>query len=519
MSESGTTTLRDYVATIKQQRWIVLVVTLIFAGVAFGLSTRQDRTYRAQARLVVHDLSQSYALTGASNVAAVPPAQLASQEASLAIGHAVVKAAAAQLHERNEGALSSSLSSRVDLGTNAIVLEAEGATGGQAADRVNAIAQQAVARSARSQERDIGAAITSLQNQVKNARASLKRKEAGSDIRLATALQRLAQLQTVRDVAQPLEILRTASPPKLPISPRPVRDTLLGALLGLVLGLLAAFGRNALDRRVRSSSEITEALGLPLIGRVPDAALGSAGLLTAPKRTKEEHVEALAVVRANLAFLDAEHPPRSVIVTSALAGEGKTTVSCGLAAAAAAAGRRVLLIEGDLRRPAIAERLGIERGPGLGDYLAGHATPQEILQTVALPAAAGEEEGSRPTVVCITAGVHRERPAELLQSARCRQLLEQVREVYDLVVVDSTPLLSVADAIEVMPHVDGTVVCVRAGRTTRDQVRAARTALERVPARPSGVVVTGLTKGDEERYEYYSYAYRGKPDPEPASRS
>jgi capsular exopolysaccharide synthesis family protein len=513
MHRTGSTTLRDYVAVVRRQRWIVAAVTLIFAGVAFALTTRQETTYRATARLLVHDLSQSYALTGTTNVPSVGLAQLTAQEAEAATAPVIAQRAAQRLGERDVAALAHSVSTNIDIATSSILLTTDGATGRQAADRANAFAYQAVSRSNQRQSNLLGAAQASLREQVRVARDELRRKVAGADIRLATAVQRLAQLETVSQVARPLEVLRRASAPGAPVAPRPVRDTILGGVLGLVLGLLAAFARTALDRRVRSSAEIADALGLPLVGRVSDSALGGAGLLTPPGKVSPEDVEAMAVLRANLEFLGTEAPVRSVIVTSALAGEGKTTIACGLAAAAAAAGRRVLLIEADLRRPTVAERLGVDAGPGLGDYLAGRAAPQEILQTVALPGRPADADGAPgPVVVCITAGHHRDRPAELLHSVRCRELLEQVRDVYDLVVVDGTPLLSVADAIEVLPHVDGALVCVRAGRTRREQVRAARGALERVPARPSGIVVTGLSKRDEERYEYYSYAPSREPE-------
>jgi succinoglycan biosynthesis transport protein ExoP len=149
--------------------------------------------------------------------------------------------------------------------------------------------------------------------------------------------------------------------------------------------------------------------------------------------------------------------------------------------------------------------LGCEPGPGLSDYLVGQAGPGEVVQKVAL--AESQNGTAAPTLVAITAGSPTPRPAELLASKRFAAFLDQVREAYDVVVLDCTPLLSVGDALQLVPRVDGVVLCVRAEQTTREQARAARQALEHFPDRPIGVVVTGVKPGHELDYGYYSYAY------------
>jgi tyrosine-protein kinase len=201
------------------------------------------------------------------------------------------------------------------------------------------------------------------------------------------------------------------------------------------------------------------------------------------------------------------------MVTSALPEEGKSTVALALAGAAAVAGKRALLVECDLRRPCLADRLGIDEEPGLTDYLLGEAKPADVLQVVELdtaPAAAnggaaGEKESS--SLVCITAGSPAELPAEMLGSERFSKFLSQVSEAYDLVVLDTSPILSVVDSLELAPKVDGLLVCVRLSQTTREEARAAREALGYLPERTTGVVVTGYRPGDD----YYGYAYGSQP--------
>jgi succinoglycan biosynthesis transport protein ExoP len=201
----------------------------------------------------------------------------------------------------------------------------------------------------------------------------------------------------------------------------------------------------------------------------------------------------------------------SVLVTSGLPEEGKSTVSMALASAAVVAGQRTLLVECDLRRPCFARRFGIRPQPGLTDYLRGDANPQDILQTVELvdpvrvngtEAAADQQAG---TLVCIAGGSRVSNPAELLVSERFTDFLDKVGKAYDLVVLDGSPLLAVVDPMEILPHVDAAIVCVRVQQTTREQVRAARAALSTLPERPMGAVLTGMRRGDPDAYDYYGY--------------
>jgi capsular exopolysaccharide synthesis family protein len=308
--------------------------------------------------------------------------------------------------------------------------------------------------------------------------------------------------------------VQPATPPTGTASPRPIRDTGIGLALGLVLALLAAFGRDALDRRLRSSHEVHEELGLPVLGRVSRTAFGYAGLARnglAPM--SDVDFEAFRVLRMNLAYLAKGDPVRSVLVTSGLPEEGKSTVSAALASAAVLAGQRTLLVECDLRRPCFARRFGIQPQPGLADYLVGNANPQDILQTVELvePVRVNGSKGapqpsdSAGTLVCIAAGSLVSNPAELLISERFTDFLEKVSKAYDFVVLDASPLLAVVDPMEILPRVDAAIVCVRVQQTTREQARAARVALSTLPDRPMGAVLTGMRRGDPDAYDYYGY--------------
>jgi Mrp family chromosome partitioning ATPase len=189
-----------------------------------------------------------------------------------------------------------------------------------------------------------------------------------------------------------------------------------------------------------------------------------------------------------------------------------------LASAAAVGGQSVLLVETDLRRPCFARRLGINATPGLTDYLQGSASPSDILQvvelveppTMAMPngstTAMNATAAAKRSLVCLTAGTATATAAELLSGPRFRDFLGKVSRAYDLVVLDTSPMLAVADPLALASEVDVVLVCVRSDQTTRDQVRSSREILSHLPTHKAGAVITGIKGGDPDGYGYY-YGY------------
>ena len=308
----------------------------------------------------------------------------------------------------------------------------------------------------------------------------------------------------------PCASCRAAQVPDAPTSPRPLRDTLLAGLLGLLLGLLAAFIRSTLDQRFQSAQQVQESLELPLMGQIRVEALGLPRVRETGEGVAPQDLEAMRIIRTNLELMSVADPIKSVVVTSPLPEEGKSTAAAALAFASALAGRHTLLLEADLRRPALAQRLGIAQGPGLADYLSG-GTP-EIIQPVLVPKEVAASESRLDQVeaaplTCITAGVARPGSAELLGSSRCSRLLRRLHDEYEFIVIDCPPLLPVVDTLELLRLADSALLCIRASQTTRNQARAATTALAQLPPRPVGLVVTGVRHGRDDDYGYYPYGY------------
>jgi succinoglycan biosynthesis transport protein ExoP len=294
-----------------------------------------------------------------------------------------------------------------------------------------------------------------------------------------------------------------ALPPTSPSSPRTKRNTLLGALVGLLLGFGIAFLLERLDRRIREAEDLQAIYDLPMVGVVPrsSALSGSATLPPA-------EAEAFSLIRAHLRFFNVDRDMRTVVVASAAPGEGKTTIARHLAEAAARSGSRVLLLEADLRFPTLAKELSIAPGPGVADVLVGTATLGSAAQSVELRPAAGEGVAGRRLDVLVAGAILPPNPGELLESRAMSSLLEQAKALYDMVVIDTPPLTSVSDAFPLLTKVDGVVIVGWVGRSRRDAAERLQRVLEGSGAPLLGVIANGSKSGAPD-----PYGGDGKPPP------
>lgn len=512
-------TLRDYLRVLRNSRWVIVAVTLLAAGIAAGLSLSQETKYVATARVTFQEENRSNAEAGLASVQAQTAAQLAAEGASTMLSNDVLERARQRLQSpRTAAQLRALLATSVDASSALVAVQATASDPQFAAAFANEVARGAVTIQKNTERERFARTAARVERQYEELRSE-RRPGTSSDIALAGLLDRISTLRTLSLNATPARLAEAASVPSAPASPKPLRSTIFGGLIGLMLAIGLAFVRDTLDRRLRDSSEIEKTLGLPVVGSVRDEALGSAAYVANGRGPMtDQDVESFRILRTNIGFLDVDRPIRSILVTSPLPGEGKSTVSASLATASAAAGKHTLLVECDLRRPCLTERLSVKRSPGLSDYLAGEAGKAEVVQLVTLSETGlppRDRDGAAPStalpeagkLAVIASGGQSIRPAELLGSQRFQAFLEELTAEYDTVVIDTPPLLSVSDTLEIIPLADSVMLCIRADQTTRDQARAAKDALARLPERTTGVVVTGLKPGRESDYGYYSYAY------------
>lgn len=280
--------------------------------------------------------------------------------------------------------------------------------------------------------------------------------------------------------------IRQAVPPTSPASPRTKVNVALGLLLGLGAGLAWALLRTRLDTTVRSTEDVAAACQTPVLGTVP--------VDEDPLSALSADSEAFRTIRTNLTYVDVDNPPKVIAVVSAQPGEGKTTLSTNLAIALGLADRSVCLVEADLRRPNAAERMGIDPGAGLTSVLVGELD----LESALVP-------WRRGLVTLLPAGRIPPNPSELLGSDAFAEVLNRLRDRFDVVIVDAAPLLPIADGALVSSAADGALLVARYGRTTRAALSDARAALDRVEARALGVVLNAVPV--ERLTTSYGYGY------------
>lgn len=501
--------LQDYLRVLRRRKLLIALAIVVSLGVALALTATKEQRYEAVASVLVRDLSQdlTYLSRGGSSRLELPPNIRSAVSADQVLSPRVARVAAKQLDgDVTPQAMLARVSTRVEVTTNLVQIVGAGPSAPGAAATANAFAIAARRVLPGAIDRKLQEAERLLAVAARRARR-LRPTSARSE---HLSLQR-NQIAVLRRIHQPVQIVDHAQPPSRPVSPNLGRAGTIGALIGLMLGLVGAFGRDALDRRLHNAREVHEELGLPVLGRISDATFASPGLVGNGLPMLDSDFEAFRVLRANLAFSADGGPPSTVLVTSGLPEEGKSTVSISLACASALAGQRTLLVEADLRRPSFARRFGIQSGPGLAEYLDGTASPQKILQVVDLimPVGTNGSSVAEPTpagekLIVIAAGTSTTGAAELLTTQRFTDFVAKVGKAYDLVVIDAGPVLAVVDPMEIMSHVDLVLVCARVQRTTRDEAHAIRAALEHIPAKPMGAVVTGIRRGDLDDY-YYEY--------------
>jgi len=319
---------------------------------------------------------------------------------------------------------------------------------------------------------------------------------------MTTVIPALEQLDGAANSPVKLTIVRSATVPSSPISPDIPLILAVGVLSGLVIGVALALLRNLLDTKVRTERDVKAVTDAAVIGTIGFDGDASAHPLIVQTSPHSPRSEAFRSVRTNLQFLDVGSKSKSFVITSAVPGEGKSTTSINLAISLADAGSRVVLVDADLRRPALAEYMGLEREVGLTTILIGRAKLQDVVQ----PWGNGR-------LHVVTSGQIPPNPSELLGSRSMSTLLEELALEYDIVLLDSAPLLPVTDGAVLAALSSGAVVVAASDKIHQHQLEQALARLTAVGAQTLGVILNRVAVKDGGDYTYYRY------DSEPTARS
>lgn len=317
------------------------------------------------------------------------------------------------------------------------------------------------------------------------------------------------ELETPENGATPdarVVVEQRASIATHPVIPKTAQNVLGGFAIGLFLGVGVAVLRDLLDNTVKTREDVESVTGVGLVGSVPLDKNRRQQPAIAFESDNSPVAEAFRKLRTNLKFLAVDNPPRVIVFTSSLPHEGKSTTAINTALALAEAEHNVVLIDGDMRRPTLAKYLDLVGAVGFSTVLSGGATLSEALQKTRFPG-----------LTVLTSGAVPPNPSELLGSQSARKLLHELREEFDYVIVDSTPLLAVTDAAILAASADGVLLMARFGETKHEQLAHAVGSLESVGASVLGSVLTMVPMRGRDSYAY-NYHYYG-PDKVPHGTS
>lgn len=293
-----------------------------------------------------------------------------------------------------------------------------------------------------------------------------------------------------------LSVITPAAAPQSPSAPNVRFNLLLGLLLGLGLGLGASILRSTLDTKIRGEADFRRTSDAPILGGIAFDADAAKTTLLSQIAAQSPRAESFRQIRTNLQFAHVSNESKTVLITSSLPGEGKSTTAINMALALAQAGQRVALVDADLRRPMVGEYLGLDRNVGLTTVLVGNAETEDVMQPW------GEDR-----LDVMTSGGIPYNPSELLGSEAMNHILSRLERDYDAVLIDAPPLLPVTDAAVLAQRVGGVVLVVGSHQVKTTDVQKSLSALQMVNAVLLGVVLNKLPAKGPDSYAYVRYAY------------
>ena len=509
--------IKEYFYLFWSWSWLIVLAGLLAGGAAFLVSIHTTPIYQASTRLLVSTPSTS--INGVDPTALVATQTMTQTYSQMLLDPPVLQGVIDQLKlQTTTDELAKSISVDVVPNTQLLSITVQDPSPARAAEIANAMASvfanrirglqsQRYADSRNGLEKqinDIQQQITTTNNQINvttdpstlqqlQARATQYRTIYAN---LVTTLEQvsLAEEQTSTNVV----VSAQATPPTIPVSPKTTRNTLLAILAGMLLAAAAVFAVDALDDTIKNPDEIRRKFNIPILGMIGwhHSADGKPISLSEPRSPT---AEAFRSLRTNITFAGVDTSLRRIMVTSPTPKDGKTTIATNLAVVLAQGEKKVALIDADLRRPTIHSKFGIHNRIGLTDlFVKSFKSFDSVIQF-----------NSVSSLGLITSGPLPPNPAELLTSHMMTRILDQLNKSYDVVVIDTPPVLAVTDSSALAPSVDGVIMVVKPGTTKLTALHQALDQLHSVGARVLGVVLNNVSPSSR-KYGYYYKEYSSR---------
>ena len=446
-------TLRDYAQLLRRRWLLVALVTLICGGAATALSLSQTPEYASSVSLFV-SASQSPTDVGSIIATEQLTQERVSSYADLASSRNLAGDVVSQLGlNESPKSLASRISATVPTGTVVVNITVTDPSKTRVPAIANAVGEQ------------LSRTVARLESPLSGQPSPIK-----------------------------VSVSQSATEPTSPATPKTTRNVAFGLIVGLALGAGLAILLEVLDTRIKDLDTLRDRMGLTPLGLMPYERKGRSRPLVVRDAPRSARAEAFRQLRTNLQFLGVEQPPRSILLTSTVPAEGKSTTAGNLAIALAQAGEPVTIVDADFRHPQLSEYLGTREGLGLSDVLIGHATLEEALQPW----------GEDGMLNVLSSGTPPPNPSELLGSSAMRRMVAELCERGTLI-IDSPPVLLFTDATVLARVTDTTLLVVRANSTRVDKLERALQALRTVNARVAGVVLNMVktSRSDVDDYGYY----------------
>lgn len=506
--QEPTLEIKQYLGLLLNWLWLILIVTILGGGISYMVSTRLPKVYEASTKVLVMEAA-SAKTTDYNSI--LSSERLAKTYSDLMTTDVILNEVISRLHlPMTYTDLAEQVSVSSVTNTQLILISVKGNNPQQITAIANTIVAVFIEKIGQIQTSRYTETKQNLQTQVQEMEAKIQEattqkaaaKTAAEKERIDNQIVQYQQLYTTlttsyeqarlaeaQDTANVVQV-NTAQIPAQPVSPKVALNTVLGLIAGAILAVAGVFLFDALDDTIKTPEDVTRVTGLPVMGTIYQHNLGNELITVSEPRSPIS--EAFRSLRTNIQYSNVDNPIRTLLVTSPSPSEGKTQISTNLAVVFAQGDRKVTLIDADLRRPTVHRRMKVSNIYGLS-----HLFMQTNIQ---LSGVVQKTRIDRLSV--ISAGDLPPNPAELLGSMKMTTILDKVRELSDIVILDAPPILPVADATILTKHADGVLLVIRPGQTKIAAARQSVETLRRLNAHLIGVVINGINQKSS-RYSYY----------------